>query len=565
MIYLLEVLAYLPFGLGASVIFLLMHEIWLRFKNEQIFWFHRIVTLILGLYLTIVFALTVSPVYGFSLSHFGNSINLVPLQVLNELNVNPMNFWGNILLFVPFGLFTVLLSNKCQKLYVSLFIGAGMSLLIEVLQAFGTRSSDIDDVVLNTAGTLCGYILGRSILFIMPFLRKNIGIMIKVDNKFCKKRNDERSIVPLTTFVLIAVFVAGFSFKTADEKRTMTSAQNNTSTDSKISVEPITKIESNISVDPMTSIDPKTSKDSETNIDPKTSIDIKTSIHQKEMMKPNTNTQTRVINRPKEAATLISENINAKNAYLWNVSTNTVLYKKESNKKIAPASTTKMLTALTVLDYCDENDEVLVGEEVKRIAEDASRAWINIGNRLTVRQLLVAMLLPSGNDAAYALAVFTGRKICRDDSISINKALKYFTDAMNKKARNIGAVNSNFISPDGYDAEGQYSTAYDLACIAKAFIDSSTLKKIAGSYRISDVWLSGQEVTYYNTNELINPGSPYYYKYAIGLKTGNSGSAGSCLVSCAFIDNDLYICVIMGSTDEGRWQDSLKLYHAIQK
>jgi D-alanyl-D-alanine carboxypeptidase/glycopeptide antibiotics resistance protein len=553
MIYLLEVLAYLPFGFGASVIFLVMHEIWLRVKNEQVFWLHRVVTLVLGLYLSIVFALTVSPVYGFSLSHFGNSINLMPLQVLNELNVNPMNFWGNILLFVPFGLFTVFLSNRCQKVYVSLFLGVGLSLLIEVLQAFGTRSSDIDDIILNTTGTLCGYILGRSILLIFPFLRKNVGIMMKIDNKLCKKQNDERSIATLATFVLIAVFVAGFSFKTADEKRIMTLEKNNFNT----------SIDSNISIEPMISINPKTSKDSETNIEPKTRRDTKKGIHQKEMMKPNT--QTRVINRPKEAATLITENINAKSAYFWNVSTNTVLYKKECSKKIAPASTTKMLTALTVLDYCDENDEVLVGEEVKRIAEDASRAWINTGNRLTVRQLLVAMLLPSGNDAAYALAVFTGRKICRDDSISINKALQCFTEAMNKKASNIGAINSNFVNPDGYDAEGQYSTAYDLACIAKAFIDSNTLKTIAGSYRISDVWLSGQEVTYYNTNELINPESPYYYKYASGLKTGKSGLAGSCLISCAYIDNELYVCVVMGSTDEGRWQDSLKLYHAVHR
>jgi D-alanyl-D-alanine carboxypeptidase len=174
------------------------------------------------------------------------------------------------------------------------------------------------------------------------------------------------------------------------------------------------------------------------------------------------------------------------------------------------------------------------------------------------------LLLPSGNDAAYTLAVFTGRKICNNEAISTDKAIAAFITAMNKKTIDIGAEHSNFVNPDGYDADGQYTTAYDLACIAKAFLDSSTLKDIAGSYRVSDVWLSGQTVTYYNTNELINPDSPYYLKCVAGLKTGKSELAGNCLVSCAYINKDLYICVVMGSTDEGRWRDSLKLYQAIQ-
>lgn len=261
----------------------------------------------------------------------------------------------------------------------------------------------------------------------------------------------------------------------------------------------------------------------------------------------------------------ISVDIKAESAYLWNISSDTVLYEKESNQRIAPASTAKMLTAITVLDYCDDDDEVLVGREIKLIAEDASRAWLNPGNRLTVRQLLHALLLPSGNDAAYALAVFTGKRIRGDNNISIDEALKAFIAAMNEKAADIGAVNSNFIRPDGYDADGQYTTALDLACIAREFRGSDLLSEIAGSYRISDVWLSGQEATYYNTNELINPDSQYYYECAAGLKTGKSEDAGCCLVSSAYIDDELYLCVVMGSTEEGRWTDSLKLYHAINQ
>lgn len=82
---------------------------------------------------------------------------------------------------------------------------------------------------------------------------------------------------------------------------------------------------------------------------------------------------------------------------------------------------------------------------------------------------------------------------------------------------------------------------------------------------ISDQWLSGQEVTYDNTNELIDPDSRYFYEYATGLKTGKSEAAGSCLVSSAQIGKKQYLCVVMGSTEAGRWEDSLKLYRSIIK
>ncbi len=260
----------------------------------------------------------------------------------------------------------------------------------------------------------------------------------------------------------------------------------------------------------------------------------------------------------------IASEIIAKNVYFYNVDTDTVLFEKNSNQRIVPASTAKMLTALTVLDYCDEEEAVSVGQEINLIAKDSSTAGLHTGNILTVHQLLNALLLPSGNDAAYALAVFAGRKICGDDDISIDKALIVFLRKMNEKAADIGANDSNFVNPDGYDAAGQHTTAHDLACIAKAFQDSDLLRDISATYRISDTWLSNQEVTYYNSNELINPSSPYYYQYATGIKTGTSGEAGCCLVSTAYIKDSLYLCVVMDSSENGRWTDSLKLYHCVE-
>lgn len=259
----------------------------------------------------------------------------------------------------------------------------------------------------------------------------------------------------------------------------------------------------------------------------------------------------------------ISVDIIAANAYVLNVDSNSALYQKNSDEYIAPASTVKMITALTVLDYCSLADEFKVGAEIDLVASDSSTAWLNQGDKLTVKQLLVALLLPSGNDAAYTLAVNAGKRIADANDLGTQQAVKVFVNAMNQKAKEIGAASSNFVNPDGYDADGQYTTAFDLAQMAKECLGSNVLTEIMGSYEISDTLINGREVTYLNTNKLINPDSPYYYSCVVGLKTGNSGKAGSCLVSAAVINRQTYICVVMGGSEETRFTDSLTIYHEI--
>lgn len=255
-------------------------------------------------------------------------------------------------------------------------------------------------------------------------------------------------------------------------------------------------------------------------------------------------------------------NIEASNAYLVDIDEKNIIYSKGCNEKIAPASTTKMLTALTVLDYCSEDEIVTVGDEIGYVHEDASTAGLKKGNKLTIKQLLEALLLPSGNDAAYALARYTGEKI--SDCNSPKEAVETFMIKANKKANSIGASNSNFVRPDGYDTKGQYTTAKDLACIGEKFMKSKILSSIASKYKLNDVLVDGSQVTYENTNELINPYSEYYYSNIKGLKTGSSLDAGKCVVSAADINNKTYICVVMGSTNDGRWLDSLCLYQSIK-
>ena len=229
-----------------------------------------------------------------------------------------------------------------------------------------------------------------------------------------------------------------------------------------------------------------------------------------------------------------------------------------------PASTAKMITALTVLDYCSPDDEMRVGAEIEMMHDDSSRAWLMKGDTLTVRQLLIALMLPSGNDAAYTLAVNTGKKITGDNGLSNAQSIDVFMDKVNQKAKSLGAENSNFVVPDGYDADGQYTTAYDLAIIAEACLDDPCISDIVATYSSYERWTNGREVTYKNTNELLNPGSKYYRPEVIGLKTGTSSRGGACIISAAVINGNTYICAVMGSTENDRFQDSVDIIDAIK-
>lgn len=128
----------------------------------------------------------------------------------------------------------------------------------------------------------------------------------------------------------------------------------------------------------------------------------------------------------------ISVEVTAKNAAVMSADTGALLYQKNGTDRIAPASTAKMITALTVLDVCSPDDGMTVGEEIRLMREDSSRAWLNRGDMLTVRQLLIALLLPSGNDAAYTLAANAGREIAGDRHLTNEQSIDVFMDKVNE-------------------------------------------------------------------------------------------------------------------------------------
>lgn len=168
------------------------------------------------------------------------------------------------------------------------------------------------------------------------------------------------------------------------------------------------------------------------------------------------------------------------------------------------------------------------------------------------------MLIPSGNDAAYALATYTGRKILGNDSASVDEALQAFLDAEKDLGTELNLENSNFLTPDGDQADGQYSCARDMVRIARECLKNDTIKKLCGAKSYRGLF-DNLDLTYKNTNELIQPSGEYYYEGAIGMKTGSFNDV-KCLVAAAEIAGKTYIAVLMQDGDPGRYKDAKILF-----
>jgi len=242
---------------------------------------------------------------------------------------------------------------------------------------------------------------------------------------------------------------------------------------------------------------------------------------------------------------------------LYDATADEVLYKKNANEKCYPASLTKLATALVALDYTKPEDVFTIGSEVSMISPGSSRAYLTAGTQLTMENLLQALLLPSGNDAAYAIAVQVGRIIGDDPDMDRYAAVSLFCKEMNKKAKELGCKKTKFANPDGYHESGHYTTAADMLCIAKAAVENDVIKNIMSQPQVTVRFISGQSVTWQSSNRLLIPENTYTYEGAFGLKTGTTDEAGKCLAACATRDGRTSIAIVMGSESEnGRWDDA---------
>lgn len=245
---------------------------------------------------------------------------------------------------------------------------------------------------------------------------------------------------------------------------------------------------------------------------------------------------------------------------LYDATDKQVLYSKNADAKCYPASLTKLVTALVALDHTAAEEVITVGSEVSMIAAGSSRAYLTTGTKLTMTQLLQALLLPSGNDAAYVIAVNVGRTIAGDPALDRYAAVSKFCEAMNKKAADLGCTGTKFCNPDGYHEDGHYTTANDMLKVALATLENPLLCEIVGTPRVQTNLVSGQRVDWQNSNRLLQPDNAYTYQGAFGLKTGSTDEAGYCLAACAKRDGRTTVSIVMGADSEnGRWDDTCGL------
>ncbi|MBQ7757835.1 D-alanyl-D-alanine carboxypeptidase family protein [Anaerotignum sp.] len=256
-------------------------------------------------------------------------------------------------------------------------------------------------------------------------------------------------------------------------------------------------------------------------------------------------------------------------AILIEASTGTILYEKDADKKMYPASMTKMLTAMVALDYFEPEELIKVGSEINEVSLDSSKAGHQVGEMLTIKNAIRGLIIPSGNDSANVVAAAVARRAENDDSLGFTKCEAVFTELMNKKAEELGATSSHFANAHGYHAEDHYTTGHDMALLARAFMENETLAEIANEKSFfgngadnmfdSNENIKTQEYAWTSHNLLITSGE-YNYAYATGIKTGFTDEAGDCVAAAAEKDGVQLIAVIFNSEDPGRWEDAKNLF-----
>ena len=238
--------------------------------------------------------------------------------------------------------------------------------------------------------------------------------------------------------------------------------------------------------------------------------------------------------------------LNARIALIYDRASGRVLYEKNGDKQTPMASTTKIMTAIVVLENTNLKDIVTIDSKSASIG--GSRLGLKKDDKITINDLLYGLMLRSGNDAASALAIYVGGSI------------QNFADMMNNKAEELGLTNSHFVVPHGLDNEGHYTTAHELAKITDYALKNETFKKIVSTSNTT-ISINGNLKQINNTNKLLNSVSGVY-----GVKTGFTNGAGRCLVT-AWEKNDMdIITVIIGAdTNNLRTTDTKKLIEYVEK
>lgn len=228
-----------------------------------------------------------------------------------------------------------------------------------------------------------------------------------------------------------------------------------------------------------------------------------------------------------------------------------ILYDMRGNKTMEPASTTKIMTLLVALEHGNLDDLVTVGDEITQIPPDSSKVPLLVGEQVTLRDLLYGLILRSGGDAAVSIA------------IHVSGSVEAFVDLMNQKADELGLTGTHFSNPHGYEDHNNYTTAIDLAKIARAGMDNEDFRTIVNtaSYTINKNNVRENDLVIETANRFVkhNPEEEFNYPYGTGVKTGYFRNAQHTFVAAASKDGVDLIAVVLKSTQQGKWSDAIRL------
>ncbi len=230
----------------------------------------------------------------------------------------------------------------------------------------------------------------------------------------------------------------------------------------------------------------------------------------------------------------------AHSACMLDISTNQILYEKNAREKMSMASTTKIMTAILAIESGRFDELVTVPPEAPYV--EGSSLYLKAGEQIYLSDLTAGMMLNSGNDAAYTIAVFLGGSI------------EEFAQQMTAKAHEIGAVDTTFKNPHGLSEQGHETTAYDLALISSYAMKNETFRDIVSrKSQKSSTYPDARDLYFQNHNKLLS-----LYEFAIGVKTGYTKEAGRCLVGAAEKEGLSVVTVTLGAPDD--WNDHIRMF-----
>ena len=240
----------------------------------------------------------------------------------------------------------------------------------------------------------------------------------------------------------------------------------------------------------------------------------------------------------------------SKRVLMVNMDTWQTVFEQNADERCFPASTTKIMTYIVAYEHVTDIEKTRVPikksiiDQLKNTGSSMAHLSDHVGEKITVKDLLYSMMVPSGNDAALTLADYVG-----------GGDIKKFVKMMNEKAEELGCKDTHFENPDGLHDENHYTTARDLYVITKYALTLPDFETISNATE----WLcEGDDSPVVTTNYMIdkNRGGEYYYMYAKGIKTGTTDQAGRCLVTSASADKHSYLLVLLGAPyEEGKYEE----------